>query len=102
MTKTLWYYVSNGGDGSANVRFTEDEQLAEFAEELQDMYEGWGESSVGSIQIDTNGTEIIFPENYSFIDKSEIIDEIEDNLVNHRYSDYHARLQEMLEELQEE
>lgn len=45
----LWYHVENGGDGSANTRFHLSEANAEKADEEQ--CEGWGESSVGSVDI---------------------------------------------------
>ena len=46
---TLWYSVSNGGDGSAYPQFFETERLTEMDQEL--MEEGWGECCNGSIEI---------------------------------------------------
>jgi len=45
--KKLYYYVQNGGDGSAIVRFCESRELAELLDRNQS--EGWGESSVGEV-----------------------------------------------------
>lgn len=45
----LPYYVSNGGDGSANVCFTETFAQAKEFDEAQP--EGWGESSARIIRL---------------------------------------------------
>lgn len=48
----LFYHVVNGGDGSAFPRFFMSEAAAEKAEEAQqEEGEGWGESSVGSVEL---------------------------------------------------
>ena len=44
----LYYFVENGGDGSANVRFCESKEVAEIADDNQ--WEGWGEPSVGYVE----------------------------------------------------
>lgn len=48
-TKTIWYSVSNGGDGSAYPHWMESLELAEWDQDHMD--EGWGESCTGSITI---------------------------------------------------
>jgi len=45
----IWYAIDNGGDGSVSLRLFESEELAEWYDEF--LLEGWGESSVGSIEI---------------------------------------------------
>lgn len=55
MIKTkLWYFVSNGGDGSVHVNFFKNEKDANDAEEYEwsSSGEGWGEPSVGSVELD--------------------------------------------------
>lgn len=43
---TIWYSVSNGGDGSAYPLFFLTEEETEYDQE--NMYEGWGETCNGS------------------------------------------------------
>jgi hypothetical protein len=49
---TIWYSVSNGGDGSAYPQWFETRKLAEMDQEL--MEEGWGEPCTGSISFEGN------------------------------------------------
>lgn len=53
VTTTVWYYLSNNGDGSASVHFCDTKELAELMEEVDVSrgYDGWGESSVGSVDL---------------------------------------------------
>lgn len=54
MSKTfkLPYWVSNGGDGSASVRFETSEKEAEQKDDEQNEEgEGWGESSASTVEI---------------------------------------------------
>ena len=48
---TIYYSVSNGGDGSAYPHWFESMELAEWDQEH--MYEGWGESCTGSITVES-------------------------------------------------
>jgi hypothetical protein len=52
---TLYYSVSNGGDGSAYPQFCESEKIAEFLQEIQNELhgEGWGESCTGEITLES-------------------------------------------------
>jgi hypothetical protein len=51
---TLYYSVSNGGDGSAYPQFCESEKIAEFHQEIQNEFgEGWGESCTGEITLES-------------------------------------------------
>jgi hypothetical protein len=52
MKKTIYYSVSNGGDGSAYPHFFEDKDCAEIHQEL--MEDGWGEPCTGSVEIETD------------------------------------------------
>jgi hypothetical protein len=45
----LPYWVKNGGDGSANVKFTPTFEEAEKLDE--DQSEGWGESSANTLEL---------------------------------------------------
>lgn len=47
MKSEIYYYIINGGDGSANLKLVETMELAEYLDEQED--EGWGESSSGVI-----------------------------------------------------
>ncbi len=49
---TLYYSVSNGGDGSAYPQFFNTEKLAQWHQDHQ--YEGWGESCTGEIIVEGN------------------------------------------------
>jgi hypothetical protein len=51
MTRSIYYSVSNCGDGSAYPEFFYDQKCAEVHQGL--MEEGWGESCTGSITIHT-------------------------------------------------
>jgi hypothetical protein len=52
---TLYYSVSNGGDGSAYPQFCETEAIAEIHQEMHNelIGEGWGESCTGSITLES-------------------------------------------------
>jgi hypothetical protein len=52
---TLYYSVSNGGDGSAYPQFCETEAIAEMHQEMHNelIGEGWGESCTGSITLES-------------------------------------------------
>jgi len=52
MKFTIYYCVTNGGDGSAYPSFFESKELAEWDEEHET--EGWAESSVGSISFESD------------------------------------------------
>jgi hypothetical protein len=56
----LHYRVRNGGDGSASVEFHPTKAAAEFAEAEEER--GWGESSVGSVQLTLAGDQLSFPD----------------------------------------
>jgi len=55
----LGYYVSSGGDGSANTRFFSNVKRAETAEEedFKEFGDGWGEPSWGKLDlfVDSDG-----------------------------------------------
>lgn len=66
---TLYYSVSNGGDGSAYPRFMESEALCEWDQDH--MSEGWGESCTGSFTLQSESdilpvSEIETKESYLF------------------------------------
>ena len=68
---TIYYCVTNGGDGSAYPSFFESKELAEWDEEHDGSW--WAESSVGDISFESDSPivcvdEIITKEAY-FIDK---------------------------------
>jgi len=54
----LPYYVSNGGDGSANLRLMPSLKEAEGADEAQD--EVWGESSAGEIELKVDNGKLFY------------------------------------------
>lgn len=53
----LHYWVSNGGDGSANVRFEKSHDEAEEKDAQQP--EGWGESSASDVTLDIQDGRIV-------------------------------------------
>jgi len=52
---TLYYSVSNGGDGSAYPQFSLNEELVDIHQEIQNELhgEGWGEPCTGSIELES-------------------------------------------------
>lgn len=52
------FYISNGGDGSANLRLCT--TLAEAKQEDEDQPEGWGESSAEEIIIKVKDGKVYF------------------------------------------
>lgn len=54
-TLTLYYSVSNGGDGSAYPHFSLSKELAEIDQEIQsELGEGWGEDCTGEITLESD------------------------------------------------
>ena len=53
---TIYYSVSNGGDGSAYPNFFFDKDCADLHQEIVNEGEGWGEDCVGSLTITHTGT----------------------------------------------
>lgn len=45
---TVWYSIQNNGDGSAGLLWFESE--ADAQEDQDNLYEGWGESCLGSVE----------------------------------------------------
>ena len=67
---TLYYSVSNGGDGSAYPQFCETEKIAEFHQEIHNEFgEGWGESCTGSITLESESPITILDKNLITKDK---------------------------------
>jgi len=54
-TLTLYYSVSNGGDGSAYPKFSLSEELANIHQDMEAELsgEGWGEPCVGQITLES-------------------------------------------------
>lgn len=52
METKVWYYVINGGDGSAYPQFVESKELGEMLESFE--VEGWAEDSVSFITIESD------------------------------------------------
>lgn len=89
---TLYYSVSNGGDGSAYPQWFETRELAEIDQELQSMFgEGWGESCTGEIVIEgSDDMRMIRPRITTINEVIERLDEIIES--NSRYiTDRHKR-----------
>lgn len=61
----LFYNCRNNGDGSVSVDLHENETIANEVEE--NMYEGWGESSVSSIKLKLKGKKLFYSQ-YKDID----------------------------------
>lgn len=94
---TLWYSVSNGGDGSAYPQFFETERLTEMDQEL--MEEGWGECCNGSIEIEGENLKIIRPK---IITTEEFIKDLKVRLESKYNSYYHKQIEEFIKELENE
>ena len=70
MTYKLWYYVENCADGSAITRFCETEKEAREADDAQnESGDGWGESSVGCVELQITGG-ILYRKEYKWDNKS--------------------------------
>lgn len=52
MKHKIWYSVENCGDGSAYPKFMESEALCEIDQRYMD--EGWGESCVGALVVESD------------------------------------------------
>lgn len=76
MELTLYYSVSNGGDGSAYPQFSLSKDLVDIHQEMESELrgEGWGEDCVGEITL-TSDSPITVSERYnkSLITKESII-----------------------------
>lgn len=73
---TIWYSVSNGGDGSAYPHWFESEELAEMDQEV--MEEGWGESCTGSISFEGENLKCL----EDVMTKEKFIEELDDIIKN--------------------
>lgn len=94
---TIWYSVSNGGDGSAYPQWYETERLTEMDQDLMD--EGWGECCNGSITVEGD--------NLKFIDlrittRQEYIEELKERLKSKYDKHFHTEIKEFIEELEED
>lgn len=60
MEFALHYHCSNGGDGSVSVHFHPNLEAAEKADE--EMDEGWGESSAGTVNLKVENNQLFYRE----------------------------------------
>ena len=64
-TLTLYYSVSNGGDGSAYPKFSLSEKAVEIHQDIENQFrEGWGEDCTGQIEL-VSDSDISVSENYN-------------------------------------
>lgn len=78
-TLTLYYSVSNGGDGSAYPKFSLSKDLCEIHQEIQsEFYEGWADDCVGEITLHSDSPITISDYNFKyFITKESLIESLD-------------------------
>lgn len=81
-TLTLYYSVSNGGDGSAYPKFSLSKELADIHQDIQDeLGEGWGEPCVGAISLESESPITIREDDFKwFITEESLLKELKDYL----------------------
>lgn len=82
-TLTLYYSVSNGGDGSAYSKFSLSKELADIHQDMQSeiVGEGWGEPCVGQITLESESPITVREDNFKwFITKESLLEDLEDYL----------------------
>lgn len=82
-TLTLYYSVSNGGDGSAYPKFSLSKELADIHQDMEGeiVGEGWGEPCVGAITLESESPITVREDNFKwFITKEGLLKQLEDYL----------------------
>ena len=82
-TLTLYYSVSNGGDGSAYPKFSLSKELADIHQDMEGELsgEGWGESCVGAISLESESPITVREDDFKyFITKESLLEQLEDYL----------------------
>lgn len=75
---TLYYSVSNGGDGSAYPKFAISQELAEIHQDIENLNEGWGEDCTGSIELESDSPINISKEDSQYlITKEKLLESFE-------------------------
>jgi len=88
-TLTLYYSVSNGGDGSAYPKFSLSKDLCEIHQEIQsEFYEGWADDCVGEITLHSDSPITISDYNFKyFITKESLIESLDYSLEGGYYKE---------------
>lgn len=81
-TLTLYYSVSNGGDGSAYPKFSLSKELADIHQDMEsELGEGWGESCVGVITLESESPITVRADDLEyFITKENLLQNLEEYL----------------------
>jgi hypothetical protein len=76
---TLYYSVSNGGDGSAYPQFSLSKELCDIHQEIQsEFYEGWGEPCVGEITLESDSPITVSDQDFKYLlNKESLIEELD-------------------------
>lgn len=79
---TLYYSVSNGGDGSAYPYFSLSKELCDIHQDIQnEFYEGRGETCVGAITLESESLITVTELNFKyFITKESLIESLDYSL----------------------
>lgn len=93
---TIWYSVSNGGDGSAYPNWFETERLTEMDQEL--MHEGWGETCNGSLTVEGDNLKMVTP----FTTREQFLQELKERLKMKWEKPFHNQIKEFIQELETE
>ena len=93
MITKIWYSVQNCGDGSAYPKLMESEELCEIDQRF--MYEGWGESCVGCIEVKSKEPIVVT----KIITLDNVIKETEKELTESWVKDYPEEIEKYKEKL---
>lgn len=78
-TLTLYYSVSDGGDGSAYPHFSLSRELCKIHQDIQsEFYEGWGEDCIGEITLHSDSPITVSDFDFKyFITKESLIESLD-------------------------
>lgn len=79
---TLYYSVSNGGDGSAYPQFSLSKELCDIHQEIQqEFYDGWGEPCVGEVILESDSPITVSDQNFRcLLTKESLIESLDYSL----------------------
>lgn len=100
-TLTLYYSVSNGGDGSAYPKFSLSKELADIHQDMEsELGEGWGESCVGEITLESKSPIIVKQDDFKcFITKESLLEDLKDYLDEEDDYMYDPKAQEFVDRI---
>lgn len=97
---TLYYSVTDGGDGSAYPHFSLSKELCDIHQEIQnEFYEGWGENCVGEITLESDSPITVLEQDFKyFITKESLLEKLK-NYLDEDDDLYNPKAQEFVDEI---